>query len=89
MSLMACRRVLINIWKEVSYSVTSAEVSEIVLLSAVRRVVRRFSQFCKHTDEKTCNDSDSDLSNNNNAICKAPKASVPVCIIENKCNSDV
>jgi len=78
MSLMACRRVLINIWKEVSYSVTSAEVSEIVLLSAVRRVVRRFSQFCKHTDEKTCNDSDSDLSNNN-PTCKASKVSVPVC----------
>ena len=89
MSSMACRRVLISVSNEVSYEVTGREVSEIVLFSADRRLVRRFSQFCKHTDERTCNDSDSDLSNNNNAICKEPKASVPVCIIENKCNSDV
>jgi len=57
MSLMACRRVLINVWNEVSYEVTGREVSEIVLFSAVRRLVRRFLQFCKQTDERTCNDS--------------------------------
>ena len=85
---MACRPVLINVWKEVSYSVTGREVSEIVLFSAVRRIVRRFSQFCKHTDERTCNDSDSDLLNNN-LICKAYKVLVPVCKIENTCDSDV
>jgi len=75
---MACRPVLINVWKEVSYSVTGREVSEIVLSSVVRRMVRRFSQFCKHTDERTCIDSNSHLSNNN-VICKAPKVLVPVC----------
>jgi len=87
MSSMACRRVLISVSNEVSYEVTGREVSEIVLFSADRRLVRRFSQFCKHTDERTCHDSD--LPNNNNAICKAPKASVPACKMENKCNSDV
>ena len=78
---------LISVSKDVSNSVTGNEVSAITLLSAVRRTVRRFSQFCKHTDERTCHDSD--LPNNNNAICKAPKASVPACKMENKCNSDV
>ena len=52
MSLMACRRVLINVWKEVSYSVTGREVPEIVCVSDVRRLVRRFSQFCKHTQTR-------------------------------------
>jgi len=52
MSLIACRRVLINVWNEVSYGVTGKEVSEIVLFSADRRLVRRFSQFCEHTDER-------------------------------------
>ena len=78
MSSMVCRRVFISVSKEVSYSVTGREVSEIVLFSAVRCMVRPFSQFCKHTDERTCNDSDSDLPNNN-PTCKAPKVSVPAC----------
>jgi len=65
MSLIACRRVLINVWNEVSYEVTGKEVSEIVLFSAVRRLVRRFLQFYKHTYERTYNDSDGDLLNNN------------------------
>ena len=38
--------------------VTGREVSDTMLLSAVRRTVRRFSQFYKKTDERTCNDSD-------------------------------
>jgi len=76
---MACRPVLINVWNEVSYKVTGREVSEIVLFSAMCRQVRRFSQFCKHTDERTCNDSDSHLSNNN-PICKAPKTLVHVAV---------
>jgi len=61
MSSTVCRRVLIGVSKKVSYSVTGREVSEIALFSAVRRIVRRFSQFCKHTDKRTCNDSDRDL----------------------------
>jgi len=38
--------VLISVSKEVSYRVMGREVSAMTLLSAVRRTVRRFSQFC-------------------------------------------
>jgi len=46
MSSMARWRVLISVSKEVSYRVTGREVSDMTLFSAVRRLVRRFSQFC-------------------------------------------
>ena len=36
---------LISVSKEVSYRVMGREVSDTMLLSAVRRTVRRFSQF--------------------------------------------
>jgi len=44
--------VLISVSKDVSNSVTGNEVSAITLLSAVRRTVRRFSQFCKQTQTR-------------------------------------
>ena len=43
---------LISVSKEVSYWVTGREVSAMTLFSAVRRMVRRFSQFCKHTETR-------------------------------------
>jgi len=48
MSSMVCWRVLMSDSKEVSNRVTGREVSAMMLFSAVRvrRLVRRFSQFC-------------------------------------------
>jgi len=52
MSSMACWRVLLSVSKDASYRVTGREVSDMMLLSAVRRTVRRFSQFCKQTQTR-------------------------------------
>ena len=45
---------LISVSKEVTilHWVTGREVSAMTLFSAVRRMVRRFSQFCKHTETR-------------------------------------
>ena len=43
---------LISVSKDASYRVTGREVSDMMLLSAVRRTVRRFSQFCKQTQTR-------------------------------------
>ena len=43
---------LISVSKDVSYRVTDKEVSAMTLLSAIRRTVRRFSQFYKHTQTR-------------------------------------
>jgi len=44
--------VLISVSKDASYRVTGKEVSAITLLRAIRRTVRRFSQFYKHTQTR-------------------------------------
>ena len=43
---------LLSVSKDASYRVTGREVSDMMLLSAVRRTVRRFSQFCKQTQTR-------------------------------------
>ena len=71
MSSMARWRVLISVSKEVSYRVTGREVSDMTLFSAVRRLVRRFSQFCDtQTRERVTI-----------AICEIVIRLVPVCKI--------
>jgi len=52
MSSMVCWRVLTSVSKDVSYRVTGREVSDTTLLSAVRRLVRRFWQFYKQTQTR-------------------------------------
>jgi len=49
---MARWRVLISVSKDASYRVTGREVSAMTLLSAIRRTVRRFSQFYKQTQTR-------------------------------------
>jgi len=72
MSWMACWRVLTSVSKDVSNWVTGREVSAMMLLSAVRRTVRRFSQFYtqRHTRERVTI-----------AICQIIIRFVPVCKI--------
>jgi len=72
MSWMVCWRVLTSVSKDVSNWVTGREVSDTTLLSAVRRLVHRFWQFCKHiqTRERVTI-----------AICEIIIRFVPVCKI--------
>ena len=68
---------LTSVSKDVSNWVTGNEVSAMMLLSAVRRTVRRFSQFYTQRHERTCNDSD--MLNNN-----------PICIgMQNTCDGNM
>ena len=43
---------LISVSKDASYRVTGREVSAMTLLSAIRRTVRRFSQFYKQSQTR-------------------------------------
>ena len=63
---------LISVSNDVSYRVTGKEVSAMTLLSAIRRTVRRFSQFYKQTQTRK---------RVTIAICQIIIRLVPVCKI--------
>ena len=65
MSSMVCWWLLISVSKDVSNWVTGNEVSDMTLFSAVRCLVRRFSQFCKTQTRQRVT-----IAINNNPICK-------------------
>jgi len=72
MSSMVCWRVLTSVSKDASNWVTGREVSAMMLLSAVRRTVRRFSQFYTQTQTRE---------RVTIAICQIIIRFVPVCKI--------
>ena len=69
---------LTGVSKDASYRVTGKEVSAMTLLSVVRRMVRRFSQFCKNTQTRE---------RVTITICQIIIRFVPVC--KNTCDGNV